>query len=219
MPYIPTIFFVLGIVLSLVGNVWGLVQAFQEEIVWGVLYLLVPFASLVFYIKEWSNKQIRKTFLISLASWPMFLLSSITTSVMYAGDFAKLAQSGTITVKQGYSEELPSSFPSDFNTSPSPNQEQFPSSESSPKLSPATIVEATSGTVGIQKNDFKQSMKLGYVYYAQGDYQTALIIFNRALQARPGNAYAVKAIDNTKMAIAQKESNNLHPHSLKINST
>ena len=45
-------------------------------------------------------------------------------------------------------------------------------------------------------------MKLGYVYYAQRDYQTALINFNRALQVRPGDAYAVKAADNTKMAIA-----------------
>ena len=46
-------------------------------------------------------------------------------------------------------------------------------------------------------------MKLGYTYYGQGDYQTALINFNRALQLRPGDAYAVKAVDNTKIAIVQ----------------
>ena len=51
--------------------------------------------------------------------------------------------------------------------------------------------------------DFKQSMKLGYTYYGQGDYQTALINFNRALQIRPGDAYAVKAVYNTKSAIVQ----------------
>jgi hypothetical protein len=45
-------------------------------------------------------------------------------------------------------------------------------------------------------------MKLSYVYYAQRDYQTALINFNRALQVLPGDAYAIKAVDNTKMAIA-----------------
>jgi tetratricopeptide (TPR) repeat protein len=45
-------------------------------------------------------------------------------------------------------------------------------------------------------------MKLGYIYYAQRDYQTALINFNRALQVLPGDAYAVQAVDNTKMAIA-----------------
>ncbi len=209
MPYIPILFFIMGLVLSSVGGIWGLVQAFQEDTIWGVLYLLVPFASLVFYIKKWSNKKIRKTFLISLSSWPIFLLSGITTSAMYAGDFAKLAQSGTITVNEGSSEQSASSFPSDFSTSSSPNQEQSPaskqspSSESFPQLSPAPISEPTSGTVGAQQYDFKQSMKLGYAYYGQGEYQTALINFNRALQVRPGDAYAVKAVDNTKMAIVQ----------------
>ena len=47
-------------------------------------------------------------------------------------------------------------------------------------------------------------MKLGYAYYGQGEYQTALINFNRALQLRPGNAYAIKAVDNTKRALVQK---------------
>ncbi|UNU22275.1 tetratricopeptide repeat protein [Microcoleus vaginatus PCC 9802] len=46
-------------------------------------------------------------------------------------------------------------------------------------------------------------MKLGYIYYGQGDYETALINFNRALQIRPGDAYAVKAVYNTKSAIVQ----------------
>ncbi len=197
------LFFILGLALSLVGSIWGLVQAFQEDVVWGLLYWFIPFAALVFYIKKWSNKRIRKTFLIQLAAWPMFLLSGIITMVSYGTEFAKLAQSGTVTVQQGSSEQSPSSFPSDFSTSPSPSPEQSPSSESSPQLSPAPMVEPTSGTVGVQQGDFKQLMKLGYTYYGQRDYQTALIIFNRALQARPGNAYAVKAIENTKMAIAQ----------------
>ncbi len=199
------LFFLLGFLFAIVGGIWGLVQAFQEDVVWGLLYWFIPFAALVFYIKKWSNKKIRKTFLIQLAAWPMFLLSGIITMVSYGTEFAKLAQSGTVTVNQGSSENSPSSFPSDFSTSSSPTPEQSPSSESSPQLSPAPISEPTSGTVGIQQSDFKQLMKLGYTYYGQRDYQTALIIFNRALQARPGNTYAVKAIDNTKMAIAQSK--------------
>jgi tetratricopeptide (TPR) repeat protein len=199
------LFFGLGLLLATVGYIWGLVQAFQEEVVWGLLYWFIPFAALIFYIKKWSNKKIRKTFLIQLAALPMFLLGGIITVVSYGAEFAKLAQSGTITVNQGSSEESPSSFPSDFSTSSSPSQEPSPTSESSPQLSAAPIPEPISGTVGIEKGDFKQLMKLGYTYYGQGDYQTALIIFNRALQARPGNAYAVKAIDNTKMAIVQKK--------------
>ncbi|MEG4278819.1 tetratricopeptide repeat protein [Microcoleus sp. MON1_C1] len=193
------LFFILGLVLSFVGYFWGLVQAFGQETLWGVLYLLVPCASLVFYIKNWSNKKIRKTFLIQCAGLLMLLLGGITTSVFYGKNFVKISDSGP-NVEQGSNEQSPSSFPSDFNTSPSPYQElspafePFPAAESSP---------ASAAPVAAQKDDFKQSMKLGYIYYGQGDYQTALINFNRALQLRPGDAYAVKAVDNTKSAIVQ----------------
>ncbi|MEG4306625.1 tetratricopeptide repeat protein [Microcoleus sp. D3_18a_C4] len=201
------LFFILGLVLSLVGYFWGLVQAFGEETIWGVLYLLVPLASLVFYIKNWSNKKIRKTFLIQCAGLLMFVLGGITTSVFYGKNFVKVSDSGS-NVEQGYNEQSPSSFPSGFNTSPSPYQELSPAFESVPAAEPsptyaAPVTEPNSARVAAQNSDFKQSMKLGYIYYGQGDYQTALINFNRALQLRPGDAYAVKAVDNTKSAIVQ----------------
>ncbi|MEG3842071.1 tetratricopeptide repeat protein [Microcoleus sp. herbarium14] len=197
------LFFGLGFLLATVGYIWGLVQAFQEEVVWGLLYWFIPFAALVFYIKKWSNKKIRKTLLIQLAAWPIFLLGGIITMVSYGAEFAKLAQSGTITVQPESSEQSPSSFPSDFSISSSPTPEQSPIPEPSTELSPAPIPEPSFGTVGGQPGNFKQLMKLGYAYYGQGDYQTALINFNRALQMSPGNTYAVKAVDNTKKAIAQ----------------
>ena len=197
------LFFGLGFLLAIVGSIWGLVQAFQEDVVWGLLYWFIPFAALVFYIKKWSNKKIRKTLLIQLAAWPMFLLSGIITMVTYGTEFTKLAQSGTITIQPESTEQSPSSFRSDFSISSSPTPEQSPSFESSPQLSPAPITEPTSGTVGARKGDFTKSMKLGYAYYGQGDYQTALINFNRALQVRPSNIYAVKAVENTKSAIVQ----------------
>ena len=132
----------------------------------------------------------------------MFLLSGVITMVSYGAELAKIAQFGT-TVQNESSEQSSSSFPSNFSIFSSPTPEQFSSSESSPQLSAAPISEPISSTVGVQQSDFKQLIKLGYTYYGQREYQTALIIFNRALQARPGNVYAVKAIDNTKMAIAQ----------------
>ncbi|MEG4327950.1 tetratricopeptide repeat protein [Microcoleus sp. herbarium5] len=201
------LFFILGLVLSLVGYFWGLVQAFGEETIWGVLYLLVPLASLVFCIKNWSNEKIRKTFLIQCAGLLMFVLGGITTSVFYGKNFVKISDSGS-NLEQGYNEQFPSAFPSDFNTSPSPYQELSPAFESFPAAEPAPapaapVAERNSTHVAAQNSDFKQSMKLGYIYYGQGDYQTALINFNRALQLRPGDAYAVKAVDNTKSAIVQ----------------
>ena len=118
------LFFGLGFLLSLVGSIWGLVQAFQEDIVWGLLYIFVPFAGYVFYAKKWSNLKIRKTFLIQCAGLFMFLLGSITTAIFPPAP----------DVQPGSSEQSPSAFPSDFNTSPSPKLSPAPKPK--PKPSP-----------------------------------------------------------------------------------
>jgi hypothetical protein len=118
------LFFGLGFVLSFAGSIWGLVQAFQEDVVWGVLYLLVPFAGFVFYAKKWGNLKIRKTFLIQCAGLFMFLLGSITTAIF--------PPAPSPNVDPGSNEQSPSAFPSDFNTSPSPNQSPAPKPKPSP---------------------------------------------------------------------------------------
>ena len=118
------LFFGLGFLLSIVGSIWGLVQAFQEDVVWGVLYLLVPFAGFVFYAKKWGNLKIRKTFLIQCAGLFMFLLGSITTAIF--------PPAPSRNVYPGSNEQSPSAFPSDFNTSPSPNQSPAPKPKPSP---------------------------------------------------------------------------------------
>lgn len=56
----------LGGLLAFTGGIIDLVQAFQTSVVWGLLYLFVPFASLVFIIKFWSHKWVRNGFLMSL---------------------------------------------------------------------------------------------------------------------------------------------------------
>ncbi|WP_293347971.1 MULTISPECIES: hypothetical protein [unclassified Microcoleus] len=180
------LFFALGLVLSVVGNIWGLTQAFREEYLWGVLYLLVPFAGLFFYIKNWSNPKIRKTFFMQLVVVPMYLFAGFQFVSSLASSFGPMLG----MVQPGASEQSPSSFPSDFNAGASPSQEQSPASEPS------------FGTVGGQQYDFNQSMQLGKIAYAKGDYQTALINFNRAVQANPGDAEALKGVADTKKAIA-----------------
>ncbi|MEG3850259.1 hypothetical protein QT971_23670 [Microcoleus sp. herbarium19] len=120
------LFFLLGLVLSLVGGIWGLVQAFQEDIVWGLLYFFVPFAALFFYVKKWSNLKIRKTFLIQCAGLFMFLLGGITTAIFGSADVPKTSDS-IPSIEQGSNEQSPSPFPSDFNTSPSPGSQPKPS--------------------------------------------------------------------------------------------
>ena len=45
-------------------------------------------------------------------------------------------------------------------------------------------------------DSFTQYMRIGYAATQQRDYQTALINFRRALNERPENPYALRAIAN-----------------------
>ncbi|MBE9098449.1 hypothetical protein [Vacuolonema iberomarrocanum] len=49
--------------------------------------------------------------------------------------------------------------------------------------------------------DYTESMEVGYAAFEQEDYQTALINFRRALQARPGDRYATDAIATTEATL------------------
>jgi hypothetical protein len=51
---------------------------------------------------------------------------------------------------------------------------------------------------------YTQAMLVGYAAEEQGDYQTALINFRRALAERPGDRYALRAIANVESYIAQQ---------------
>ena len=203
-----TLFFVLAVVLSIVGNIWGLTQAFREEYIWGVLYLLVPFAGFFFYMKYWSNTRIRKTFFMQLVVVPIYLFAGFQFVSTIASSLAPWFS----MLQPQSSEESPSPFPSDSNPSPS-SQEEFPASDPSPQISETPTsaepnfgtAEPNFGTVGGQQYDFNQSMQLGKLAYTKGDYQTALINFNRAVQANPGDAEALKGVEDTKKAIAQAQ--------------
>ncbi|HKK04392.1 MAG TPA: hypothetical protein VKA50_00915 [Gammaproteobacteria bacterium] len=65
---------ILGIIVSAVGGIWLLVLAFKRSIVWGLVVLFVPFASLVFVVKYWNET--KTAFLVSLGGY-----------VVYAGMF------------------------------------------------------------------------------------------------------------------------------------
>ena len=59
----------------------------------------------------------------------------------------------------------------------------------------------TVGTAGAQ-DAYTQAMLVGYAADEQGDYQTALINFRRALAERPGDVYAQRAIANVEAYLA-----------------
>ena len=45
----------LGLLLMLAGGVWGIVVAFRRSVVWGLCYLFVPFAAMVFLVVAWAD--------------------------------------------------------------------------------------------------------------------------------------------------------------------
>ncbi len=74
--------FLLGLVLSLSGGIIGIVQSFQESVTWGLLYLFVPFASLIFVIKFWSRKWVRNSLFLSLGGVLMFVIGTLMSSMV-----------------------------------------------------------------------------------------------------------------------------------------
>ncbi len=210
------IFFFIASLLCYIGFILGLIEAFREDVAWGVVYSWVPlFGALIFYLKKWSNKKIRKSFFLMVTGWFMVLLGGGLLQQVHSGFQTSTTFGSDINSAQNTSDS-PSLSTTGLNVSPPPTQESSPGNQLSfsstgLKVSPPVTQESSPGTqpspriyaasVPGNKDEFKKSMKLGYVYYAQRDYQTALINFNRALQVLPGDAYAVKAVDNTKMAI------------------
>lgn len=66
---------IVGYVGMLVGGIWLLVAAFKTSVLWGVLSLLVPFASLVFVCKNWDVS--KKPFLIQVGGIALIILGVV----------------------------------------------------------------------------------------------------------------------------------------------
>ncbi len=68
---IVVICMVISVVVMLVGGVMMIVAAFRQGILWGLAYLLIPFAALVFLFKHWNEA--KKGFFINLVGACAFL--------------------------------------------------------------------------------------------------------------------------------------------------
>lgn len=70
------VLFFLGLLLSTIGGIIGVVDAFRVSTVWGLLALFIPFALLVFCIKFWNQRKwARNSLIISLIGLGTTLLS------------------------------------------------------------------------------------------------------------------------------------------------
>ena len=66
------ILIIVGALIALVYGIILLIKAFQVSIWWGLAYLLIPFAALVFIIVHWDVA--KKPFLMSLISFPFIFI-------------------------------------------------------------------------------------------------------------------------------------------------
>jgi hypothetical protein len=87
------LFFVLffaGFVLSAASGIIGIAQSFQESTTWGLLYLFVPFASLVFLIKFWGQREwVRKSFYMAIAGTVLIVAGMFCAPELFS-DYAEL---------------------------------------------------------------------------------------------------------------------------------
>lgn len=66
-----------GLLVLVVSGIWLLVVAFQTSVLWGLLSLLVPFASLVFVIIHWQVA--KKPFLWQLLGVAMVVVALVSS--------------------------------------------------------------------------------------------------------------------------------------------
>lgn len=55
MEILGMILLVIGVLISAVGSIWLLIEAFQESILWGLGCVFVPFIPLIFLVMHWSK--------------------------------------------------------------------------------------------------------------------------------------------------------------------
>ena len=75
MAIVGSLLMLVGCIIALVYGIILLVKAFQTSIWWGLAYLLIPFAALVFVIVHWEVA--KKPFLMSLLSIPFIIVGAI----------------------------------------------------------------------------------------------------------------------------------------------
>ncbi|MEQ9232576.1 hypothetical protein [Coleofasciculus sp. E2-BRE-01] len=195
--------FAIGLLLAIIGGFWTLILAFMDHWGWGLAYLFIPFAGLVFIIMKWSNQSVRRSVFLWLASLPLIGLG------IWLGGLSAFDSISDTTIplsEDNVSVEMPESEAS-IDTEQESSATQTPASSPTPGVavspSPTSPVSPAPNTTSspAAQPDYTQYMLIGYAAFDQGDYQTALINFKRALDERPGDSYATKAIENTEAMI------------------
>jgi tetratricopeptide (TPR) repeat protein len=168
----------IGIFLVTVSVIWGSLLAFQEGASWGFAYLCIPIlGAFAFILRKWSKQTVQTSFLFGILG----LLLALGGSMVSVANEQSLVRQLKVNTGSPATSQLTPTTPSD--------------AESSETVSP-------SNDQTVQPfRTYEQTMSIGYAAYNQGDYQTALINFRRALELQPGDRLATEAIQNTEAII------------------
>lgn len=141
------ILFILGFILSTAGGIIGLVEAFRVNTVWGLLYLFVPFAALVFFIKFWSRKWTRNGFLLTLAGLASTLLAFPFLGGFFRNRIAELETSvEEVPIESIPIEEFPGEEAPAEETAPGEEEFAEPIVPAAPQLSAIASAELIQST-------------------------------------------------------------------------
>ena len=75
MEIIGLVLFFIGLIISFIYGIKLIIIAFQESVLWGLLYLFLPFANLYFIITRWP--ECKSPFLKTLIAFPFFIVGAV----------------------------------------------------------------------------------------------------------------------------------------------
>ena len=77
-PYVAGLMLFAGLLISTVGSVMLLIEAFRQSVLWGLGSMFVPFVSLIFLVMFWQAA--RRSFIIQLQGSGFLLLAAISAA-------------------------------------------------------------------------------------------------------------------------------------------
>lgn len=73
-----TLILIASLIVMFVTSIWMLIEAFSESILWGLAYLFIPFAAIVFVFVHWERA--KTPFLIGLAALVPYTFATLAIS-------------------------------------------------------------------------------------------------------------------------------------------
>ena len=96
MDTVGAIIAIIGALTVAVSGIWLIICAFQKSIVWGLLYMFIPFAALVYCVMDWQRAQ--KPFLIGVVGTIVIMAGFAMSPTARAGAVAARSASPTSSV-------------------------------------------------------------------------------------------------------------------------